>query len=119
MLLVGKAAVSAYLGRVVAAREGQQRADTGGQAAQRGPLGSGTPSCRQMPRPVGVLISRWRGTVACCPASDKAETAMFGERRGDELPEQVAVDAEGRQKWLRVARRETHRGEKRSISARS
>jgi transposase len=36
-------------------------------------------------------------------ASDAAETALVGERRGDELPEIVA-NAEGREAWLRAAR---------------
>src|SRR5690242_2460440 len=36
-------------------------------------------------------------------ATDAAETALLGERRGDELPEIVA-SAEGREAWLRAAR---------------
>ena len=36
-------------------------------------------------------------------ATDAAETAVLGERRGEELPEVVA-SAEGRQAWLRAAR---------------
>src|SRR3954452_2152706 len=36
-------------------------------------------------------------------ATDAAETALLGERRGDELPEVVA-NAEGREAWLRAAR---------------
>jgi hypothetical protein len=36
-------------------------------------------------------------------ATDAAETAAFGERRGDELPEVVAT-THGRHGWLRAAR---------------
>jgi transposase len=42
-------------------------------------------------------------------ATDKAETAKFGERRGDELPDEIAVPGEGRQRWLRAARQRLER----------
>lgn len=38
-------------------------------ARQRGPLGIGTPSCRQIPRAVAVLIARWRGTTVRSPVA--------------------------------------------------
>jgi transposase len=41
--------------------------------------------------------------VAEAIATDAAETAVHGDRRGDELPEILAA-GEGRQRWLRAAR---------------
>ncbi len=52
--------------------------------------------------------------------TDAAETAVHGERRGDELPEIVAT-AHGRQGWLRAARQrlEQQRAQRPSRSARA
>jgi transposase len=41
-------------------------------------------------------------------ATDAAEDAAFGDRRGDELPEELAA-GEGRQRWLRAARQRLDR----------
>ncbi len=42
-------------------------------------------------------------------ATDRAETALHGDRRGDELPEEISVPGEGRQRWLRAARQRLER----------
>jgi hypothetical protein len=41
-------------------------------------------------------------------ATDRAETAQFGERRGDELPEEIRT-GQGRKKWLAGARQRLER----------
>jgi hypothetical protein len=51
-----------------------------------------------------------REIVAEAKATDEAEDRLYGEARGDELPEQLRT-REGRRRWLAGAKRELEQGE--------
>src|SRR5215207_1115527 len=51
-----------------------------------------------------------REIVAEAKATDEAEDRLYGEARGDELPEQLRT-REGRRRWLAEAKRELEQGE--------
>src|SRR5215211_3001783 len=52
-----------------------------------------------------------REIVAEAKATDEAEDRLYGEARGDELPEQLRT-REGRRRWLAEAKRELEQGER-------